>query len=65
MTRTFGPFSVAFAPNSFWLAIGKFSLHLTVDTFHWTPIVWSEKTRLGVDTCGNWLGLHFAASVAG
>jgi hypothetical protein len=62
MTRTFGPLSVALSTNSFWMEIGKFSLHMTFDTFHWTPIVWSEETKRGADTCGNWLGLHFAGS---
>ena len=62
MTRTFGPLSVAISTNSFWLELRTFSVHLTFDTFHWTPVMWSEVSKLGIGTFGNWLGLHFAAS---
>jgi hypothetical protein len=62
MTRNIGPLSVAISINSLWLEIKKFSVHFTFDTFHWTPDMWSVKSKRGVDTSGNWLGMHFAAT---
>lgn len=62
MTRTIGSLSVALSINSLWLEIRKFSIHITFDTFHWTPDVWVEKSGSSVNTFGNWLGLHFVAT---
>lgn len=62
MELNIGSFSVAVSTNSFWLEIGKLSLHMTTDTFHWTPDAWSDKNQIASSVLGNWLGLHFAGS---
>lgn len=62
MELNIGSFTVAVSTNSFWLEVGKFSLHMTRDAFHWTPAAWSSKTERDSSVSGNWLGLHFAGS---
>ncbi len=64
MTLTLGRFSVALTTTSVWLEIGKFSIHMTRDTFHWSPDAWTGTTKSGADVSGNWLGLHFIGSRA-